>query len=995
MAVSSIKFSISVDTKELSSNLKNAQSAMKDTAGTAKGSGGAWSVMTNGLKGIGKGALDAVGKIGKMAASVTIFKAVNTAINMVTGSVGGAVKRIDTLNNSQKVFENLGFSVDETERAMKNLDKSIDGLPTPLDQAVQGMQSFALATGDLDVAEQMFSAVNNAVIAGGGNMQNVTTATQQLSQAFIAGNIDGRTWNSMINNEMGSALKGLADNMGITMDQLKEGLSDGSISVEQFQDALVHLNENGTDSVASLQDRAQDMVSGIGTSFSRLQTAVVRGVAAVITAFDEMLENVTGKNIAGWLDVARKAVDDFFKGIASGIGDTDIELDGFLSTFNTVFAAIKDIVSTVSEVIWQGLKDIGAKVWEVMGDIAETISNNKDTIATILTILVEVFTGVMLGIGDTIQLVLPYIDSFTQWVGRMLDAVLEFLPEGTSLSDVVQKITPWVILAIAAFKGLKGTIKTVTGIMETYQKVTKNVKKAFEVLKPVIEAVSKFFGVILKKAISIALKSFAMLKKVVLVVKGVMLGAFKAVGAAVMAHPIVAAIAVLIAAIIYLWTQCEWFRDGVIALWEFIKEAWLAGIEVIWEGMKAFGDFVVEIWNWIKETTVNIWNGIKDFFVSLWEGIKGIYTASLDFISNAVSSSWNWIKETTVNIWNGIKDFFTALWEGVKSISKAAVDFMSKAISTAWDWIKNVTKAVWDGIKAFFKAIWEGIKSIFTSVLEGIRSFVASVWDGIKTNTSTIWNAVRNFMRAVWDGIRNIVTSAINGVRNVVNNVWNAIQSITSTIWNGIRNIISSIWENIKRLVSAAVNSVRDTVSSVFNAIKGIATSVWNGVKDAMVRPVHAARDAIRSALDAVKGFFSGLVLKFPDIKPPKLPRFSLKGEFSLMPPSVPTVGISWFQTGGIFTGASVIGVGENGDEAVVPLSNKSRMKPFANAVASLMNSENKGNGATVGKVTKQPIVLQNSIEIDGRDFMYQVKEYMQEIMDEYTELQERKLGNL
>lgn len=995
MAVSSIKFSISVDTKELSSNLKNAQSAMKDTAGTAKGSGGAWSVMTNGLKGIGKGALDAVGKIGKMALSVTVFKAVNTAINMVTGSLGKAITRIDTMNNSQKVFENMGFAADDTERAMRNLEKSIDGLPTPLDQAVQGVQMFASGMRDIEGAEQMFSAVNNAVLGFGGSAQNVTTVTQQLSQAFAAGKIDGRAWQSMMSNGLGPALNAMADNMGITTAQLREGLSEGSISVEQFKDAFVDLNENGTAEMASLQQMAQDMTSGISTSFANLQTAVVRGLANMIMALDDLILKVTGKDIAGWIGELRDHVNNLFKGIVTAIQETDPELDGFMKNFKIVFNAIKDISLTVAEVVWDSMQKLGKKIGEVMVDVSNVVSDNKDTIATILTILVEVFTGVMLGIGDTIQMVLPWLDSFAQWVGRMLDAVLEFLPEGTSLSDVVQKITPWVILAITAFKGLKGAISIVSGVMKVLSPVIKAVKFAFKVLKPVVGFVAKVLGVVLKSAVGIALKSFAMLKKVVLVVKGVMLGAFKAVGAAVMAHPIVAAIAVLIAAIIYLWTQCEWFRDGVIALWEFIKEAWLAGIEVIWEGMKAFGDFVVEIWNWIKETTVNIWNGIKDFFASLWEGIKGIYTASLDFISNVISTSWNWIKETTANIWNGIKDFFTALWEGIKSISKAAVDFMSKAISTAWDWIKNVTKAVWDGIKAFFKAIWEGIKSIFTSVLEGIRSFVASVWDGIKTNTSTIWNAVRNFMRAVWDGIRNIVTSAINGVRNVVNNVWNAIQSITSTIWNGIRNIISSIWENIKRLVSAAVNSVRDTVSSVFNAIKSIATSVWNGVKDAMVRPVHAARDAIRSALDAVKGFFSGLVLKFPDIKPPKLPRFSLKGEFSLMPPSVPTVGISWFQTGGIFTGASVIGVGENGDEAVVPLSNKSRMKPFANAVASLMNSENKGNGATVGKVTKQPIILQNSIEIDGRDFMYQVKEYMQEIMDEYTELQERKLGNL
>lgn len=937
MAVSSIKFSISVDTKELSSNLKNAQSAMKDTAGTAKGSGGAWGVMTNGLKGIGKGALDAVSKIGKMALSVTVFKAVNTAINMVTGSLGKAITRIDTMNNSQKVFENMGFAADDTERAMRNLEKSIDGLPTPLDQAVQGVQMFASGMRDIEGAEQMFSAVNNAVLGFGGSAQNVTTVTQQLSQAFAAGKIDGRAWQSMMSNGLGPALNAMADNMGITTAQLREGLSEGSISVEQFKDAFVDLNENGTAEMASLQQMAQDMTSGISTSFANLQTAVVRGLANVIMALDDLILKVTGKDIAGWIGELRDHVNNLFKGIVTAIQETDPELDGFMKNFKIVFNAIKDISLTVAEVVWDSMQKLGKKIGEVMVDVSTVVSDNKDTIATILTILVEIFTGVMLGIGDTIQMVLPWLDSFAQWVGRMLDAVLEFLPEGTSLSDVVQKITPWVILAITAFKGLKGAISIVSGVMKVLSPVIKAVKFAFKVLKPVVGFVAKVLGVVLKSAVGIALKSFAMLKKVVLVVKGVMLGAFKAVGAAVMAHPIVAAIAVLIAAIIYLWTQCEWFRDGVIALWEFIKEAWLAGIEVIWEGMKAFGDFVVEIWNWIKETTVNIWNGIKDFFASLWEGIKGIYTASLDFISNVISTSWNWIKETTVNIWNGIKNFFTALWDGIKSVCKSAVEFLSNAISTSWDWIKNTTVTIWNGIKSFFSAIWDGIKKVFTTVLDWISKFVSKVWDGIKRNTTVIWNAIKNFMQSVWEGIKSLVSSAINAVKNVVSTVWNAIKNTSSIVWDGIKNIISVVWEAIKTLVSTAVNMVRTTVTNVFNAIKNVTTNIWNGVKDAMVKPVEAARDAISRALDRIKGFFSGLRLKFPNIVPPKLPRFSLTGQFSLMPPSVPKVSMSWYQTGGIFTGASVIGVGENGDEAVVPLSNKSRMAPFAKAVADLM----------------------------------------------------------
>ncbi|MGP8956901.1 hypothetical protein ACT024_28340, partial [Enterobacter mori] len=71
---------------------------------------------------------------------------------------------------------------------------------------------------------------------------------------------------------------------------------------------------------------------------------------------------------------------------------------------------------------------------------------------------------------------------------------------------------------------------------------------------------------------------------------------------------------------------------------------------------------------------------------------------------------------------------------------------------------------------------------------------------------------------------------------------------------------------------------------------------------------------------------------------------------------TLPQFNLGWkmFATGGIVTGATPAIIGEAGDEAVVPLSNKSKMKPFANAVADLMadkktsNSTGESGGQTV-----------------------------------------------
>ena len=121
-------------------------------------------------------------------------------------------------------------------------------------------------------------------------------------------------------------------------------------------------------------------------------------------------------------------------------------------------------------------------------------------------------------------------------------------------------------------------------------------------------------------------------------------------------------------------------------------------------------------------------------------------------------------------------------------------------------------------------------------------------------------------------------------------------------------------WDEIK----ARAIAFKDNVVATFNNFKTQVMTTFNNIKTAIITPIQNAIDKVKSIIDKIKSWFPIKIGKiFDNIK---LPHFKLTGKFDLKTLSVPKLSIDWYKTGGIFDSPSVIGVGEAGAEAVVPL---------------------------------------------------------------------------
>ena len=266
------------------------------------------------------------------ATAAIVGTVLNKALNSISSSIGSAVQRVDTLNNSSRTFENMGIATSDSKKAMDELQKSIKGLPTPLDSAVSGMTSLTATYGDINKGQKVFSALNNAILGFGGSSAMVDNAITQLSQLPLDGPLDAQTWNSLRNSGITPVLAAMAKDSKVSVAEMKEQFGSGELKVQDFIDRLLKLNKDGGGGLKSLEKIAKDSTKGVGTGFANMQTAITRGLASII-------DTIGSENISGAINTIGLAFETALKTVSG--------LINFLKDNKDVFAPIAFGIGTV------------------------------------------------------------------------------------------------------------------------------------------------------------------------------------------------------------------------------------------------------------------------------------------------------------------------------------------------------------------------------------------------------------------------------------------------------------------------------------------------------------------------------------------------------------------------------------------------------------------------------------------------------------------------
>ena len=832
-----------------------------------------------------------VGVMTKVIAAAGIGKALSAAISegaALQQSLGG----IETLfkGSADKVKGYANEAYKTTGLSANAYMENVTGFSASLLQSLGGDTNKAAETANMamidmsDNANKMGTSMESIQMAYQGfAKQNYTMldnlklgygGTKQEMQRLLADaeKLTGVKYDINNLSDVYSAIHAIQENLDITGTTAKEAASTFSGSFESMKAAAQNvlgklaLGENILPSLHALLKTTStflfdNFLPMVGNIFSGLGLVLTEGISQIAS---QLFGDVFGSAVYSQLSRVTGIFQTFFDMIFGSLSKQD-NID-ILTMLGFSEGAANQIVN-IADNIRVTFENIGV----VAGNVASIVVD---------------FVGDLLGIKDGEQGV--------NLLGIAFESISGFI---RGASESLGKFTSWLKDSPLALDALKSAVVGITSAWAGYKAVM-TVIKGIEAIRNATLAITN--GLMLAQFVRTGALTAAEAANAAATMGAS--GAFSIFNAVLAANPIgliVTAVAALVAALIWFFTQTETGQQIWSSFVDWIKQAWqgIADFFVgLWsgisEGASTLWDGVVTTWNAYVESLKAMWNSVVTFFSDLWESIKEAASTAWTLITTAVMmvvqpfidgfmNIWNNISDGLTKVWEGIKMIFEGAWEFIKSIFLGAILIIIDLVTGNFDQLGVDLSLIWEGIKNGISMIWEGIKTYFSGVVDVIVGYATGVFENFSNVLSTIWEFIKTAASMAWEWIKSTVTSLISGLVQGAQNIWGSFMNFLSSLWESIKSAAVNGWNALKSGVISIINGliqgaqnawnnlkqgVTNVVNSVTNIFKGLANiNLWEAGKAIL----NGFLGGLKSAWEGVTNFVGGIANWIRDHKGP------------------------------------------------------------------------------------------------------------------------------
>lgn len=763
---------------------------------------------------IGKGL--SVGFASKVGAVAGITSNVFSKVaSVVTSSLGSAVDRADQMNNFPKVMKNLGYSATDAAASIKKISDALDGLPTTSSAMTGMVQQLAPLTSNLDEATDIALAFNNAMLAGGASTMEQENALTQYTQMLSAGKVDMQAWRS-IQAAMPGQLNQVAEAMmgaGHNANDLYEAMKDGKYSFDDFNKAVMDLNQNGFGKYASFAQQAKDATQGIGTAMENVKNRVAKAVQKVIDAVG--VENIAGAinrfssqfgkvgdAAAGMVTDVKKKFSEAGKWI-TGLYDK-LDKTGAITRFkDTISTAFESARSRVTEAVdriagsFKGLVPDGAIVSAIEGVlkyVGTVFSDFADWIAD----TVEWWSKFIAALKDT-----GAVQQLAGALGGLFDAIGDVADAFRGAGDMAES-------AAGRFDSAKGSAELLGAVIKVAADL---VQKMADQLKRVAEWVKKFTDTLSDSG---ALDTWMDALERIFSALGDALGSLKRLGKAL---------------------------DGGKKSAEGAGD----GLDTAAAAAKGFAAYIGAVAN-VVETVAGVLDGIASAVGKLADGIDWlnqkfpILGQVIGFLLDPMGS----LADMAGNLFglfsgdagaNAVNGFSSTFVEPVKakldeigqwfqSLPQKAMDAGSQFLTNIGQWFQQLPSQIWTWLTQTIQNVQAWGSQMMAQAGDAGSRFLTGLGQWLQSLPGRIWQWLTGAISSVqaWGGqmgagARNAGNQFLQGITGTLQSLPGRIQSLFSNAGSWLlssgRSIMDGLAQGIRNGISAAVDAASNAMEAI------------------------------------------------------------------------------------------------------------------------------------------------------------------------------------
>jgi phage-related minor tail protein len=606
----------------------------------------------------------------------------------------------------------IGGDTTGLSKALSGVNKEIKDTQTQLKDVNRLLK---MDPGNTELLRQKYDLLNKSIDSTEKKLDTLKQAEKQVQDQFKRGKVSESQYNALKREVIAT----------------ESNLKNLKSEAQKTDNAIRGIDEKPVEEVASAADKAETSLKDAGKEASNFGDylkagAIVEGSKAIISGMKDIAdESREYMKIMGSLEISSQAAGYTAEQTASSY-ETLVGVLGDSQTAATTTANLQALGLSQSDLTQLINGTIGA--WAAYGDSIPIDSLSEAINETVKTGNV---TGTF---ADVLN-----------WAGASEDEFNAKLQAAGSESEranlVLQQLANQGLMQAGA--AWQENNKTLTDSNKANDNLQKQLAELGEMIMPIITTVTQGVANILswltnlspevKNIIGLVATVITTIAGVAAIIQGIT-AAQAALNAVMNANPIsliIMAIAALVAAFIYLWNNCEEFREFWINLWDTISSAFSA----VWDA----------IVNFFTVTIPDAWNSVVDFF---WQGY---YT-------------WQ-------SIWQSIGDFFSGIWDGI-------VSFFTETIPNAWNSLVDFCwqgyyawQEVWQNVGDFFSGIWDGIVGFFTETIPNAWNGLMDIFNKIGSWWSGIWNGVRDTFSNVFNSLVNIAKQPINAIIGLINGI--------------------------------------------------------------------------------------------------------------------------------------------------------------------------------------------------------------------------------